>query len=110
MRTVAPYVGAWIETIEDLMYVPTDALSHPTWVRGLKRFFGCLSWCCKLVAPYVGAWIETKASSMAPRVKIVAPYVGAWIETPYAIQKEVDYLSHPTWVRGLKHPLLILLR
>ena len=38
-RCVAPYVGAWIETVLG---------------RALKRYFG--------VAPYVGAWIETKAS------------------------------------------------
>ena len=33
--TVAPYVGAWIET---LMYQINKAkiASHPTWVRGLK--------------------------------------------------------------------------
>ena len=34
---VAPYVGAWIETLKD---------------------FAAMTW--KRVAPYVGAWIETK--------------------------------------------------
>ena len=34
-RTVAPYVGAWIET--DLQKKSIEnAVSHPTWVRGLK--------------------------------------------------------------------------
>ena len=33
----------------------------------------------------------------------VAPYVGAWIETPYDLNKKFHELSHPTWVRGLKH-------
>ena len=32
---VAPYVGAWIETRE-AQWNQTNALSHPTWVRGLK--------------------------------------------------------------------------
>ena len=33
--SVAPYVGAWIETCHS--HTPTAAtLSHPMWVRGLK--------------------------------------------------------------------------
>ena len=55
---VAPYVGAWIETIW-LVRTQLWALSHPTWARGLKpitrKCWGGLS----EVAPYVGAWIET---------------------------------------------------
>ena len=35
-RLVAPYVGAWIETKMAPCFLPV-ALSHPTWVRGLKR-------------------------------------------------------------------------
>ena len=35
-------------------------MSHPTWVRGLKRRKKKrYAFSCK-VAPYVGAWIETK--------------------------------------------------
>ena len=33
---VAPYVGAWIETVK-IDQVTTTAESHPTWVRGLKQ-------------------------------------------------------------------------
>ena len=33
----------------------------------------------------------------------VAPYVGAWIETWEGMKNIAPYLSHPTWVRGLKH-------
>ena len=33
----------------------------------------------------------------------VAPYVGAWIETIGAIGSAIGGVSHPTWVRGLKH-------
>ena len=32
---VAPYVGAWIETILIQIFMIVS-LSHPTWVRGLK--------------------------------------------------------------------------
>ena len=56
---VAPYVGAWIETLNRSDYE--------------------LGW---NVAPYVGAWIETFIRSIYPKTLGVAPYVGAWIETP----------------------------
>ena len=55
---VAPYVGAWIETI--------------------VRFLFFLSF---NVAPYVGAWIETNLLQTSICMYVVAPYVGAWIET-----------------------------
>ena len=35
--TVAPYVGAWIETRHCISKVTESALSHLTWVRGLKH-------------------------------------------------------------------------
>ena len=56
--TVAPYVGAWIETSErcDVQYVSG---SHPTWVRGLKQAEQAKNLQIQNVAPYVGAWIET---------------------------------------------------
>ena len=37
------------------------------------------------------------------RFSIVAPYVGAWIETELWSVSLSCSLSHPTWVRGLKH-------
>ena len=55
---VAPYVGAWIETVVQPVF------QHP-----------------KKVAPYVGAWIETCVFSPTAIHERVAPYVGAWIET-----------------------------
>ena len=58
-RTVAPYVGAWIETHVEAISSRT-ALSHPMWVRGLKLMGNAQSPARELdVAPYVGAWIET---------------------------------------------------
>ena len=77
---VAPYVGAWIETLcfnpwkkVDVSHptwvrglkpspVPSpdpSPESHPTWVRGLKLNLSCALVCPCIVAPYVGAWIET---------------------------------------------------
>ena len=56
-KSVAPYVGAWIET------------------KGAHTKNN------KNVAPYVGAWIETVTSRVLAEESTVAPYVGAWIET-----------------------------
>ena len=78
--SVAPYVGAWIETPYDLNK-KFSVLSHPTWVRGLKQ----------------------KIMESDRKKKYVAPYVGAWIETlMVAIADIMLSASHPTWVRGLK--------
>ena len=55
-------------------------MSHPMWVRGLKRNITQLQKDLA-VAPYVGAWIETIEAQIAEQEKKVAPYVGAWIET-----------------------------
>ena len=77
---VAPYVGAWIETLMNASRYFVLG-SHPTWVRGLKRYSETLWPQLFRVAPYVGAWIET-AGAVAPQYELaVAPYVGAWIET-----------------------------
>ena len=77
---VAPYVGAWIETLISNL--------------GLQR---------AQVAPYVGAWIETIVRNPSLRYDCVAPYVGAWIETQRDIEStNLLRPSHPTWVRGLK--------
>ena len=55
--SVAPYVGAWIETSAAFLRVSL-AGSHPMWVRGLKLIDDEMR-CLLNVAPYVGAWIET---------------------------------------------------
>ena len=55
---VAPYVGAWIETLPSTTFVSRVS-----------------------VAPYVGAWIETDTTAKNIDNATVAPYVGAWIET-----------------------------
>ena len=40
---------------------------------------------------------------------LVAPYVGAWIETTSSMSYIRGNTSHPTWVRGLKPVLSVLL-
>ena len=39
LRKVAPYVGAWIETFVEVLAALVE-LSHPMWVRGLKLSCG----------------------------------------------------------------------
>ena len=55
--TVAPFVGAWIEMLEDLEWNVDDD-----------------------VAPFVGAWIEMERRFIVLASIMVAPFVGAWIE------------------------------
>ena len=105
--SVAPYVGAWIET----SYVTTTGVhlepSHPTWVRGLKRSVSPYRRKGRHVAPYVGAWIETVVEQSLKSSIVVAPYVGAWIETEINRNNASASLeSHPTWVRGLKRAVM----
>ena len=61
ITTVAPRVGAWIET-----YIWEKYIEH------------------KKVAPRVGAWIETVFAFCNLSKIRVAPRVGAWIETSLA--------------------------
>ena len=77
--SVAPYVGAWIETLSSLSTMARSC-----------------------VAPYVGAWIETTVLNFIIFRRFVAPYVGAWIETYVRMKQFGLPRSHPMWVRGLK--------
>ena len=62
---VTPFVGVWIETAM-LAATLAAALSHPSWVCGLKL------WYCEhrrrreWVTPFVGVWIETDISGDVP--------------------------------------------
>jgi len=58
--SVAPRVGAWIETIYCIDKTGPE-----------------------FVAPRVGAWIETPFYSLIFAFRFVAPRVGAWIETQF---------------------------
>ena len=77
---VAPLVGAWIETLDDLA----------------TRI-------CGFVAPLVGAWIETLLAYAVLDVANVAPLVGAWIETVIGTMTARPSTPSPlSWGRGLK--------
>ena len=87
MYSVAPYLGAWIE------------------IRKSGLNLGHVS-----VAPYLGAWIEIFVFVDDLPTAVVAPYLGAWIEiTFHSTCLTSISMSHPTWVRGLKFPSLVVL-
>ena len=57
----------------------------------------------------MGAWIETLRLSVDFAKSIVAPHVGAWIETHIILRSASARMSHPTWVRGLKLALFVVI-
>ena len=56
---VAPFMGAWIETMRAISGVGAPK-SHPSWVRGLKLQNEKNIVQDSVVAPFMGAWIETR--------------------------------------------------
>ena len=78
--SVAPRVGAWIETITALLHIEATR-----------------------VAPRVGAWIETSSAPSSSGTRSVAPRVGAWIETVAATLTTTQQQESPlAWGRGSK--------
>ena len=76
--------------------------SHPTWVRGLKRFKNKSSYNPRLVAPYVGAWIETSGFRRFYLHDESHPTWVRGLKLPLFLGPNYLPVSHPTWVRGLK--------
>ena len=79
MISVAPRVGAWIETY----------IKHEVWGK-------------HVVAPRVGAWIETCGQS---RLFYPAPSRPAWargLKPPHVLASAGRKASRPAWARGLK--------
>ena len=105
---VAPLVGAWIET-KSLQILRRYGLSHPSWVRGLKRNRLCKKkpvyrshpswvrglklWCFQhrlCIAQSHPSWVRGLKPNVSTYTYLdisVAPLVGAWIETPYILQR-----------------------
>ena len=70
VEKVAPFVGAWIETL---------------WAKWRVVEIS--------VAPFVGAWIETLTCGLSCWRMSVAPFVGAWIETGMLMDVRPELLS-----------------
>ena len=105
---VVPLVGTWIET-EWTLALAGRPLSFPSWERGLKRHVHRLSEQSGAVVPLVGTWIETRKRICFGVVSPVVPLVGTWIETLLLSVISFIRLSFPSWERGLKHHLLIVI-
>jgi len=56
---VAPFAGAWIETVPQLLGDYWQAMSLPSRERGLKHYQSFFLKHRNKVAPFAGAWIET---------------------------------------------------
>ena len=54
------------------------------------------------VTPFVGVWIETSFALRCKHKQSVTPFVGVWIETCCSYGNYCRYMSHPSWVCGLK--------
>ena len=59
------------------------------------------------VTPFVGVWIETYLYPFGYALRIVTPFVGVWIETILSCYNGNLFRSHPSWVCGLKHSILL---
>ena len=79
-REVAPFTGAWIETIK-IPFFCVEIISRTLHVCvDLNKMPSTPIW-RSFVAPFTGAWIET-SGIISPRTRRnVAPFTGAWIET-----------------------------
>ena len=78
-RLVAPYVGAWIETYNQ--------------ISKIMHYF---------VAPYVGAWIETLSHPYLFAFAASHPMWVRGLKLFFANVSGIRCTSHPMWVRGLK--------
>ena len=104
--SVAPHVGAWIET-NTHHRLCSFARSLPMWERGLKPYlpnaFAKLRWSLPMWERGLKLRLKLGMSSGMR----VAPHVGAWIETFRRRLLSCHHLSLPMWERGLKHKFLV---
>ena len=99
---VAPYTGAWIETIS-FGVRSTFLVSLPTRGRGLKLKRAVLWKNSSEVAPYTGAWIETTISRVALSETTSLPTRGRGLKLKVGMGLKANPESLPTRGRGLKH-------
>ena len=99
---VAPYAGAWIETVGVKVHRRAEIRSLPTRERGLKLTKTCEK-------PQEVTSLPTRERGLKPALNCfklqfpqVAPYAGAWIETLKKSSKSINKKSLPTRERGLK--------
>ena len=103
---VAPYVGAWIETLCGRHPRDEERTSHPTWVRGLKLIKNA-----KHIKPGAShpTWVRGLKPENWKKEAIEAGSHPTWVRGLKLLShfaKMSSPESHPTWVRGLKPELM----
>ena len=90
--TVAPFTGAWIETVDsvDTCYRAVVAPFTGAWIE--TDFLPAHIIQPGFVAPFTGAWIETRLKGCTRRRITVAPFTGAWIETLTLLTRQLNIL------------------
>ena len=106
-KTVAPRVGAWIETLFPIVSSPL-LRSLPVWERGLKPQDVMSALWDPSSLPVWERGLKPHPSYLERSHPFVAPRVGAWIETDDAAKKSLIGKSLPVWERGLKHKVYLL--
>ena len=76
--------------------------SHPSRVRGLKRFRHLAPPCPVVSHPSRVRGLKLQPQFIGALVLVVAPLAGAWIETSCRRGCRLRSSSHPSRVRGLK--------
>ena len=77
------------------------------WVRGLKLDVSHEQPLKREVAPRVGAWIETITEDRRRFAPLSHPVWVRGLKHSYKPKKQNVAESHPVWVRGLKHQHLL---
>ena len=122
---VAPYMGAWIETLRRTA-CQWRLTSHPIWVRGLKHrhycishvpcsrtLYGCVDWNLMIIIMVWNGTCRTLYGCVDwnqhqhghSDSEFVAPYMGAWIETCKRIRSSRHKNVAPymgAWIETLK--------
>ena len=98
---VTPFVGVWVETFsESLSELSLEVTPFVgVWVETIV-LGGVLGGVA--VTPFVGVWVETYKISIWIWKCFVTPFVGVWVETDTHRSSLILYVSHPSWVCGLK--------
>ena len=101
---VAPFTGAWIETLSSDHALASGIESRPSRARGLKPSAAIGLGRSVRVAPFTGAWIETASNSQRLPSRLRSrPSRARGLKPAVAdLQRTVSQRSRPSRARGLK--------
>ena len=99
-------MGVWIETYRDackkVPFLVTPCMG--VWIETLRSFAKANG---GRVTPCMGVWIETEGWYQDAYYNSVTPCMGVWIETLNTSNLIPSLMSHPVWVCGLKHLMIL---